>query len=462
MPRLPQPLRLPIAALATLCAFAATTGAAYRSAAAAPPAEPAWTARSTVLMDAHAFRTASGDVVRRQRFVQHLAVAAHATDTPLDALVIGGFAFDTGLPGRPEDPLLAEHQLEPSLQVARIAWRPLASLQAQLGRHLLVSPLGLARVDGLSATLHPPQGPTATLAAGVRPEAARWTVDDWGYAPDGDPDLREAFAASALLLEARGGWNDPWFGVEAGARVEPTVDGSRRYADGVSIGARVGREDRVHGRGTLRYTPLLDAVDRAEAELQWPLGEGAGVHASALLARPIFPLDSVFAVFPVSARTELGLGGWARSSGGLTVEAVALTTGWSEHERDHPRPFGAGAEAGGEVGARIDRGRTSAGGRFRMVGSGEHHRATGLGRVAWRTGRRGPDVHAFASVLQWRDATRAVEPTGIAGWLTGGATFHLVGQSRVSTLLGCGLDHRGDLSGRGMVLLDLRLPGDLR
>ncbi|TVQ95631.1 MAG: hypothetical protein EA398_17175 [Deltaproteobacteria bacterium] len=431
---------------------------------AAAESGPRWSARSTVHVDLHAFRTADGERAERRRFTQDITL--HATrpeGPPLRGTVRSAFTFDAGLPGDVQDPLLGERQLEPTLHEAHVQWRPFSPVGVTAGRHLLASPLGLARIDGASLLLHPGEGVLLALAAGLRPDLARWQLDDWSHHPDGDPEGRRALGGAGALLEARAGWVEERFALDVGGRIEPAADGRTRYADGLHLGARFGSERRAHARASVRYTPLLDLVDRAEVRGQIPLGADAGVHAGGLLARPVFPLDSIFSVFPLSARSELALGGHARPFDRVRLDGSVLATAQAEEETATPIVLRDATDLGVHAGVHVRSTRRAGtwGVQGRLTGRSDRHRATALARSTWRVGPRGPDLHATISLLQWHEPRRARERdrVGGAGWGGTGATFHLGGGSSVLTRMDAGLDHRGDLGLRAIALLDLRLPG---
>lgn len=353
-----------------MAALLALTCAAPTAAQAAEP-DPHFFVRSRAVVDAYQLRRLDGGVMQSRAVLQRLDIAAIG-DGVL-AVVGGSFRFDEGLRSRPSSPEARERQLQPVLHRAFVRWSAGSFTTVHFGRHdVLDSPLGLARIDGLS-TVAAFDHAQFTMRAGLRPDDGFLRFDDASYLPDSERDERVDFADHTALIEGTARVTDRLGEARIGVRHETSLD--REYIDGtrLGLGFRAGPTDASYASGRLRMHAQTGTLERYDGSAKLLAGR-ATLRLSARGSVAIFPLDSVFSVFPqtrydeqlfratLGETTRVGAAAVARSSGPADgPRAERLRTGGGELTLSHRHPSGslwraslryAGGQRGSEFRAR--------------------------------------------------------------------------------------------------------------
>lgn len=274
---------------------------------------------STTLTTASRWRTSGETVLTERRFSQDLRL----TWTPLEPTPLLGYThvggvFDPALASSPEDPLLDERQLEPTLHAAWVRWQPTGWADFQIGRQLLSSPIGLARLDGARVRLTPdlPTRLAVDLALGGRPSADGWRLNDWSLEPMGDHTRRATPGKAAWLGEARLAWDPGHAALEAGVRGDRALDGPW-YDRALYAGGRAGRAEGARLSGALLYHDLHQSLALAELHASSPTDRAVETDARLRWQRIVLPLDSPFAIYPLGASLEASAGAAFRNGPSL-------------------------------------------------------------------------------------------------------------------------------------------------
>jgi hypothetical protein len=363
------------------------------------------------------------------------------------------YGFDEGLPSTPREDEVLERQLQPVLHRASVRWSVADALELNVGRHDLVrSTFGLARLDGLSAVMR--QGAfEVMLSGGLRPDDALVRFDDASYQPDTNPEVRRNFGDHTSVLEAGVRYTEPEGALSLGVRRERTVDGDYQEGTRLSLGARAGETSRAHVSGRLHVLAATGNLERYDVTGVWRR-ERLSLQATARAAAAVFPVESVFSVFPQShynrqslrmtyvRNLEVSTEVFARSSGvegGPSADRLRTAGGSLSVSDRHPSGSFWRATARYGHGAR-----------------GTELRAIGLWTIAPRRGPRWQTTYSFSR--------RTLEFTGLedqrfAAFARLGAHWDVDDWATLTLSTDSGWDTRNRSSVRVFASADVSLPG---
>lgn len=414
---------------------------------------------STSMTRASRWRTSGDKLLTERRFHQDLRL----TWLPQEGGSWAGFAhtggtFDLALPSNPEDPLIAERQLSPTLHSAWVRWRPRPELQLQLGRQLLMSPMGLARIDGARLSLSFP-GPSLELdlTAGHRPTAFAWRLNDWSFQPEGDHDRRATQEGGALLAESLLSWRAAVAMLEVGFRGERAAGGT--WLDrAIHLGAAFGRRESSRISAELRYHDLQSSL--GIAQLIFESRERSRISGIARLSwrEIVLPLDSPFAIYPLGASLEASSG--IRYSASSRQRAGFEILARRDSFEGSPSAFALKTPTYGGLRVHYFHSAGALTHSHTLQGgiSGEEKLLQAQHHLAWRPPRRSMTLQTGVALLAADSARALVAHRAVA--LSLSETLSLpVGQWGALLLqTSVGVDNRPQLTFATMTLLDLNFP----
>jgi hypothetical protein len=455
-----------------LCALLGTTLSLGASTAHAQPTPErlSWV-RSHGVVQMHAFRRRDGTVASRQSSATRVEVVTFAPRTPhslhrVSAHVGGTWTFDMGLPPLPGSPLVAELQLEPTLDRAFVRWEIGPWIQIDTGRNDLYSAIGPARFDGVSLRVRPRRSLHIAAHVGQRNQHEQWLIDGFALAPDGDLAWRTNQPHRPWFAELSVHHETERWAVGAGARTERAWSDDVVLQNTLQAGGRLGAWDRWHALTDIRWQAIERLIDRAGLSVAGPITERLDVRGEMRLERAVFPLDSIFSVFEAPARADVGLGiarrppsprarlwsatlgarWWADSEitlPSLTAEQARVFVRGQLHEQRHHWSWRSAVDAeardrgwDARISAAVQRSLPS----MRRQGGRPFAQIAGTG-AAGRDDRRTPDPALGALAIF----------SGVGLPATDWATVHVHG--------GWTWDLRNGHGGRALAVFDLRLPG---
>lgn len=292
---------LAAAVLAALALFAPRSLAAAEALDLPPPASPVVVVRYTTLTNASQWRRGTLDVATTRALQQRLRFDALTPDSQLYATVEIQHRFDQGLPAEPGSTLLAERQLDASLELASLQWRPGSALHVAVGRLRSRAILG-QRVDGAELTIRPHPAVALTLAAGLRPSRATSTLD--GDAADvGNERQLQPHGSAAVLRGARAALDRTRGALSVTYADEhmPARDVLLRRQ--LSLAARAGGVSNSHARLEVTTDLIALRLEQLGATLVLPFASRQTLSLLARHDQPSFALDSIFAIFDTSPTT---------------------------------------------------------------------------------------------------------------------------------------------------------------
>lgn len=422
-------------------------GEAYESA----EPDPHFYVRSQTFVDAYQLRRLDGGVTATRRAVQRVDLVGAGEG--VIAVFGASYGFDEGLRSTPRQDEVLERQLQPVLHRASVRWNQGRALQLTFGRHDLVrSGLGLARIDGISANLNAGAF-HFHVAAGIRPDDALVRFDDASYQPNTSRDVRNEFGDHTSLVQAHVRYSVREGALSLGVRRERSIDGDYREGTRFSLGARAGESNAASLAGRLQVLAETGALERYDLSGRWA-NDRIALQAVARGNAAIFPVESIFSVFPISSYDQ---------------QALRLT---------HSRNLEASTElftrsSGAVGGARADRLRT--GGAALSLSdrhpSGSFWRATArYGHGARRTEfravglwtlapRRGPRWQTTCSFSRRTSEFTGLETERIATFARLGAHWPVDDWATLSISADSGWDTRNRASVRVFASADVSLPG---
>ncbi len=408
------------------------------------------------------FRSAGLGTVDQRAIAQRLKFSARSDDGRVDGVARVGYRFDPGLPRDPADPRLAELQLEPELDQARVAVRPVSDLTLRVGRLLDFGPLGPARVDGAALSWAPERGAVIDAMVGVRADSASARIDPAWLDPLAPRDERADEGRRSALAELRAGWRERAAAASVGYRVERAVGADRLYDRRVHAALRLGRLDRAHASADARWAVLYRRIDRAALVGRLPLGGGTSVDADARWTHVAFPLDSPFAVYASDPSLRWSLNARHALDDGFVLRAGASLR--SLPSPDHiPLAGGidrrrAGLDLGFDSADAWSDWRASA----RLSGETERDASalSARGTLAHDL-RRGPALHGSLYLSALRDTRAALAPDRAVGLLSLGVRAIAGRRAAIDVVSTGGWDtwHRARID--LFALVDVALPGRL-
>ena len=421
-----------------------------RDAGAAEP-DPRFFVRSRTVVDAYQLRRLDGGVAQTRAVAQRLDIAATA-DGVL-AVFGGSFLFDEGLRSRPASAEARERQLQPVLHRASIRWTAGPNTTIEAGRHdIISSPVGLARIDGVSGRARFDVAEFG-LHVGLRPDDGILRIDDAAYLPDTDRADRKAFGDHTALMEGSLRVADRIGEARLAVRREAAIDGEFEDGTRLGIGLRAGTMENTYAATRLRMHAESGSLERYDATAI-TRRSALSVQLTARGAEAVFPLDSIFSVFPQTRYDEQAL----RLSFGddVVVETSALArssgvTGAPKSERLRT--------AGGalSVSDRHPSGtfwRASA--RFAQGARGSELRARGT--VA-TTPARGPGWTATYVLSRRIQRVTGLERHRLAAFARVGATWRIDDWAELSIATDTGWSQRDRASVRVFGTADISLQG---
>ena len=404
--------------------------------------------RSRTVVDAYQLRRLDGHVTQT-RAVGHRVDLAATGDGVL-AVFGGSFGFDEGRPSRPGAPESRELQLQPTLHRASVRWFVGSHATVEAGRHDLVgSTLGLARLDGFSARASF-DAARFQLHVGVRPDDAIIRFDDASYLPDTEREARDRFGDHTGLVEASAEVYDRVGAARIGVRHEVSIDGDYRDGTRIGLGLRAGPSDRTHASAGLRMRGQLGDLERYDL-----VGTARHRRATvALIARrsaAVFPVDSIYSVFPISHYEEqlirLSVGEDLR----VNVAAVARASGAEQPDRLRSGGGSLGLSHRHPLGTEWDVHAT-------IVGGERGSEVRTVAAIAARP-QRGPRWRA-SHVLSLRSVRHTgLERTRLATFARLGTHWRIDDWSDMSISTDTGWDDRNRASFRVFATADIALPG---
>jgi hypothetical protein len=407
------------------------------------PENPVAVFQSTTLARASQWRRGTLDVASTRTLQQRLRLDTASPNGRVAIAVELRHRFDQGLPADPTDPLLAERQLDPSLESAQLRWRPIAPLQLTAGR-LRSRALHGERVDGAELIVSPHRSVSATIGVGMRPTRETSTLDGDSLDRGNARELENA-APSALVSGARVTYERPGGGVSLGFIDERQPARQVVLRRRITVAARAGMSEVTHGR----LEAVIDGValrpEDLRATVLLALPERRYLTLQAKHHHPTFALDSIFSVFDSAPSSSLHVGLAFRHGRWDADIRSGLRTWWPEsvatadvilrHEGQRSR---SSCSLSGEVGATRQLGRLS--GSARIF----------LSRVV--------SLEPLVALALARDAaSRHNEPIGSART---GSTLHIrIGDwGQASARIDGGYDSLVRLSVAANLGLDLTLP----